>query len=139
MKMDRRGVTALPIKLLIITIILSLSLPMIANVLESNENDVNTELMETESRRISNAATSVYYSMNGATKIVEIDVPDGCRMILGGEGNDAYAIHMYCGGEMTSEHWMDKPILSFRGMIELNGRCTLSITTNGNFIEVTQI
>ena len=139
MKMDRRGVTALPIKLLIITIVLSLSLPVIAGVLESNEDDVNTELMETESKRIANAATSVYYSMNGATKMVEIDVPEGCRMVLGGEGDDAYAIHMYCGGKLTSEHWMEKPILSFKDRIELYGYSTLSITTDGDQIEVTRI
>lgn len=139
MRMDRRGVTALPIKLLIITIILSLSLPMISEALESNEDDVNTELMESESRRIANAATSVYYSMNGATRMVEIDVPEGCSMVLGGEGNGAYAIHMYCGGELTSEHWMEKPILSFKDTIELYGDCTLSITTDGNLIEVDRI
>ena len=139
MKMDRRGVTALPIKLLIITVIVSLSLPLIAGALESNENSVNTELMESESKRIANAATSVYYSMNGATKMVEVEIPDGCRMVLGGEGDDAYAIHMYCGHEMTSKHWMDKPLLSFNKSLTLYGNCTLSITTYGHIIEVTQI
>lgn len=139
MKMDRRGVTALPIKLLIITTIVCLSIPFITEALGSNEDSVNTQIMESESKRIANAATSVYYSMNGATKMVEIDIPDGCKMILGGEGNDAYAIHMYCGEERTSKHNMDKPILCFGNCLTLYGNCILSITTNGHVIEVTQI
>ena len=136
MKMDRRGVTALPIKLLIITILVTIYLPAISSALDSNESIVNTELMEDESDKISNAARSVYYSMNGATKIVEIDVPEGCRMILGGEGDDAYAIHMFCNGDMTSERWMEKPILSFDRAVELTGNSTIALTTMDNKIEV---
>lgn len=139
MKMDRRGVTALPIKLLIITTILTLSLPMISEALESNEDNINTELMESESERIVNAARTVYYSLSGATKIVEIDVPEGCRMILGGEGDDAYGIHMYCGSELTSEHWMEKPIVPFTQMIELTGHVSMTITANDDGIEVNVI
>ncbi|MBO7205602.1 MAG: hypothetical protein J6V08_04200 [Candidatus Methanomethylophilaceae archaeon] len=136
MKMDRRGVTALPIKLLIITILVTISIPMISDVMESTEDTMNTRIMEDESDKISNAVRSVYYSMNGARKVVEIDVPDGCRMILGGDGDDAYAIHMYCGGELMSQRWMEKPILSFDDAVELAGNCTISITTTDRAIEV---
>ena len=139
MKMDRRGVTALPIKLLIITIIVSISLPFVSEAIESNENSVNTKLMEAESKRIADAATAVYYSMNGATKLVDVSIPEGCMIVLGGDGDDAYAIHMYCGTEKTSKHWMDKPLLSFGTCLTLYGDSILSITTDGHFIEVTQI
>ena len=46
MKMDRRGVTALPIKLLIITILVTISIPMISDVMESTEDTMNTRSME---------------------------------------------------------------------------------------------
>lgn len=137
MKMDRRGVTALPIKLLIISIILTLSFPIIIEAFESNEREVNAELMDSEARKVMGAATSVYYSMNGATRMVEVEVPDGCTMILGGEGDDAYGIHMYQGGEMISQQWLDKPILSFSNVTFLTHPCVLSITTEGKSIEVT--
>lgn len=139
MKMGRRGVIALPIKLLIITVVLSLTLPMVMDAYQSGENGIDTEKMEREADRIVDAATAVYYSMNGATKMIEIDVPDNCYMVLGGENDDAYAIHMYCGVELTSEHVIEKPALSFARTVVIDRDCVLSISTTGNTIEVTMV
>lgn len=139
MKMDRRGITALPIKLLIITTIVALSLPMIMDAVDTNDDMINTEHMESESRKIVNAATATYYSMNGATKIIEISVPEDCTMILGGYGDDAYGIHMYCGTELMSQQWFEKPILSFTNISVISDDCVLSITTMDKRIEVTAL
>ena len=139
MKMDRRGITALPIKLLIITTIVALSIPMIVDAVDMNGDMMNTEHMESESRRIVNAATATYYSMNGSTKIIEITVPDDCTMILGGYGDDAYGIHMYCGAELMSQQWFEKPILSFADISVISDDCILSITTVDKMIEVTAL
>ena len=136
MKMDKRGVTALPIKLLIITVLLTISTPMIADAIESNESDICMEFLESESKRISNAATSVYYSMNGAAKMVEVEIPDGYSIVIGGEGNDAYGIHVYCGNNRVSDYWMDKPILRFINVLALYDDCLISVTSVSDGVEV---
>lgn len=136
MNMNRRGVIALPIKLLLVSIVLTISLPMIVDVMESNQDAVEMEKMETEADRITRAITSVYYSMYGATKRVEIDVPEGCMMVLGGQGDDAYSIRMFSGDDVLSTRWMEKPIVPFRKEVSISGSATIEISMKEEMVSV---
>ncbi|MGN1045350.1 MAG: hypothetical protein ACI4Q9_05290 [Candidatus Methanomethylophilaceae archaeon] len=128
MRMNRKGVVSTPVKLLMISVILTISFPVMAEALESGERTMDVSTMENESRRIADAAASVYYSVNGATRTLEVNIPDGCSMVIGGSGDDAFAIHMYRNGILSSEHWMEKPIIPFSDITEISGTRTLSIS-----------
>ena len=136
MRMDRKAVTDLPIKLLIISIILSISLPIIADSLDTGIGGMDRSQMDSESQRIANAAASSYYSSEGDGKYLEIDIPEGCTLVLGGEGTDSYGIHMYRGSEEISTYWMEKPMIPFIGTVVLEGHCTVRISADSAGIRV---
>lgn len=136
MRMNKKGVISTPIKLLMISVILIVSFPIMAGALESGEKTMDVNTMENESRRIADAASSVYYSVNGATRTLEVNIPDGCRIVIGGKGDDAFAIHMYCNGKLSSEHRMEKPIIPFSDITEISGTRTLSISFSDGATEV---
>lgn len=136
MRMNKKGVISTPIKLLMISVILIVSFPIMAGALESGEKTMDVNTMENESRRIADAASSVYYSVNGATRTLEVNIPDGCKIVIGGKGDDAFAIHMYCNGKLSSEHWMEKPIIPFSDITEISGTRTLSISFSDGATEV---
>ena len=136
MRMNKKGVISTPIKLLMISVILIVSFPIMAGALESGEKTMDVNTMENESRRIADAASSVYYSVNGATRTLEVNIPDGCRIVIGGKGDDAFAIHMYCNGKLSSERWMEKPIIPFSDITEISGTRTLSISFSDGATEV---
>ncbi len=136
MRLNRKGVTDLPIKLLVISVILSLSIPIIVQSVEASDINMDRTQMENESRKISNTVTTVYYSMYGTERTVEVSVPQGCYMILGGSGDDAFSIRMYRGDSEVSRHWMEKPIISFKDETMISGNCTVGITTSGQKINI---
>ena len=136
MRMNRKAVTDLPIKLLIISVILAVSLPIIANSLDSSIDGMDRTQMDNESQRIASAAASAYYSSEGQGRYLDLDIPEGCTLVLGGEGQDAYGIHMYHGSRELSTHWMEKPMIPFVGTVELEGRVTIRLSADPSGIRV---
>ncbi len=136
MRMNRKAVTDLPIKLLIISVILAVSLPVISESLDSSIGGMDRSQMDGESERIALAAASAYYSSEGGCRYLEVDVPEGCTLVLGGEGSDSYAIHMYRGSEEVSTHWMEKPMIPFVGETVLQGRTTIRVGADTEGIRV---
>ena len=126
----------MPIKLMVIFVLMAISVPILVDSYDTCKSNMELEQMESESKRIANAITSVYYSSNGSEKVIRTNLPTGCSLVLGGDDKDAYAIHMYRGSTKISDFWMEKPILSFSEKITLNGNETISITTNGKEIKV---
>ena len=131
MKMDRKAVTDLPIKLLVISIILTISIPIVTGAADIGERNMDLAQMENEAGRIGNAVATVYYSQNGYEKCIDVDVPEGCSMVVGGHGRDAYGIHLFRASDEIGTYWMEKPIISLGQGPELFGHVTLRIDMDG--------
>lgn len=138
MRMNRKAVTDLPIKLLIISVILSVSLPIIADSLDSSRSGMDMTQMESESQRIAGAAASVYYSSEGSGRYLDLEIPEGCILVLGGKGEESFAIHMYRGSEEIGKYWMEKPMIPFKETIRLEGCVYVCISADGTGITVTE-
>lgn len=136
MRMDRKAMTGLPVKLLVIMIVLGSMVPVLMDYLDSGISDMERNQMDGEAQRLVNAVSGVYYSSVGDSKYVEIEVPQGCTMVLGGEGQDAYAIHLYRGSEEVGKHWMEKPMIPFKDTTVIEGTTTLRVTADMEGIEV---
>ncbi len=134
MRMNRKAVTDLPIKLLIISVILAISVPIVFGSLDSSRDGMDRTQMENESQRIAGAAASTYYSALGDGRYVEVDVPEGCTIVLGGDGEDAYGIHMYRGSERVSTHWMEKPCIPFIGETIVEGKAIIHMSSESGGI-----
>ena len=139
MRMDRRAITGLPVKLLVISVILAVSIPIVSSSLDSGMSEMDRNQMDSEAQRIANTVSGAYYSSIGDCKYIETDIPSGCTMVLGGEGQESYAIHMYRGSEEIGKHWMEKPMIPFKEMITIEGHATLRISADTAGIEVEQV
>ena len=130
MRTDRKGVIDLPVKLMVIVLILSISVPMVANAMENGERSNAAAAMDSETDRIFNAVAAVHYSGIGSTRTVSVNIPEGCEiMIPGGSGSDAYSLIMSFKGHQTSVRYMDRPPVMFMtdGM-RITGSCMLLMT-----------
>ena len=136
MRLNRKAVTDLPIKLLVISILLSVSLPILAGAVDSSERNMDVSLMEDEAARIGNAVAAAYYTSYGGERYIEVDIPDGCSIVLGGEGDDAYAMHMMVGGEVAGVRWMENPLLPFYETVTVSGHGTLCVSADDGGIRV---
>ena len=136
MRMDRRAITGLPVKLLVISAILALCIPVVSGSLDSGMTEMDRNQMDGEAQRIANAVSGAYYSSVGDQKYLETYIPSGCTLVLGGEGEDSYAIHMYRGSEEIGKHWMEKPMIPFKDTLTIEGRTMLRISADTTGIEV---
>ncbi len=118
---DRKAVIGMPIKLLIVMVILTISIPIVHNALEINEESMMGTKMDRECDRITDCVRDIYYSGIGSVKTVEIDLPQGCELVIGGKGADAYCIASYFEGKRLSTTYMDGPVVRFADELYVSG------------------
>lgn len=129
MRRDRRGVMSLPIRLMVVMIVVSVSLPILMNALDDSQESMAGAEMEKESEKFKNAAVLAHYSGNGCSRTVELELPSGCEMSVGGEGGDAYSIRMFYNGDLVSVDYFDKPTLKIDEELSFSGHLKLKLTS----------
>jgi hypothetical protein len=129
--MDRKGVIDLPVKLMVVVLIVSLSIPLLANAMEKGERNNAGYAMNGEVDRIFSAVAAVHYSGEGASRTVSVNIPDGCELIIpGGNGSDGYVIKMTFKGKDAGIRYMDRPPVKFlTDRVTISGSCMLLITS----------
>lgn len=127
---DRGGIMSLPVKLIITMVIITLSIPMLTSALDSNQEEMAGAEMMQEAQRFKNAACLAHFSGNGCSRTVEIDLPSGCEMHVGGEGSDAYSIRMLYNGDLIATEYFESPVLKIRDEMVFTGHMTLMLTSD---------
>ena len=120
---------SLPVKLLITMVIIALSVPVLTNALENNQEDMAEAEMMQEVQKIKNAAALAHFSGNGCSRTVEIDLPAGCEIYVGGQGSDAYSIRMVYNGSLVSAEYFERPVLRINEEMMFTGHMTLKLTS----------
>ena len=126
---DRGGIMSLPVKLMITMVIIALSVPMLTSALDSSQEDMAGAEMSHEVQKFKNAANLAHFSGNGCSRTVEIDLPAGCEMSVGGEGSDAYSIRTLYNGELISTEYFESPVLRICNEMTFTGHMTLKLTS----------
>jgi hypothetical protein len=129
-KLNRRGTIDLPVKLMVIVLILSVSVPLLADAMERGESDNATYAMNSEVDRIFNAVAAVHYSGIGSSRTVSVNIPSGCEIAIpGGGGSDGYSVKTFFKGDQTSVRYMERPPVRFlTDGVTITGSCLLLIT-----------
>ncbi|MFA6803905.1 MAG: hypothetical protein WCR24_05380 [Candidatus Methanomethylophilaceae archaeon] len=122
---DRKGILDLPLKLMVTMIILALSVPLIVEAVDNNEMDMMDFEMEQEVVKFKNAVSAVHYSGEGSSRTVELDIPPGCEIIIGGTGADAYSVRTFFEGEQISVYYFEKPVVTIPIETIITSDCTL--------------
>ena len=128
---DERGIMSLPLKLMITMVIIALSVPMLTDALDHNQEDVAAAEMTQEADKFKNAACLAHFSGNGCSRTVDISLPAGCEMCVGGEGGNAYSIRMVYNGNLVSTEYFESPVLRINQEMTFTGHMTLKLTSNG--------
>ncbi len=126
---DRKGVLDLPIRLLVVMILLTISLPIIANAVDMNEDSMMMSEMEQESGKLFDAVRMAHFSGIGSSRCVNISLPAGCEIKLGGSGSDAFAVHTLYEGKELNTKYLESPAIRFSDEMTLTGECSLIITS----------
>lgn len=129
---DRKGVADLPIKLLVIMVVLCVAIPVVAEAADRSQKSILSNQLESESNKIVDTVAVVYYSGSGSSRTLEIDLPQGCEIVIGGEGTDAYAIKSYGNGELLSVRHLENPSIAFNEKIIIDGDCELKVSCHEN-------
>jgi len=131
MRLNGKGVIDLPVKLMVIVIIVSLSVPMLAGAMERGEANGALSSMNAETDRLFNSAAAVHYSGIGSSRTVQMTLPDGCEITIpGGNGPDGYSVKMFFKGSDVGTRYMDRPPIMFiSDRITISGSCMLMITS----------
>jgi hypothetical protein len=113
---DRRGLEGLPLKLMIVSLLMSLSAPLVLTSLDSYQDEVGRSALRAEAAKIAAAATEVFTDGPGNVRTVEISVPAlmgkmSMALEIGGPLNDTSSLSIRCiiDGQVVSTIYMDDP------------------------------
>jgi hypothetical protein len=122
----------LPVKLMLIVIIVSLSVPILAGAMERGEVNGAVSAMNSETDRLFNSAAAVHYSGIGSSRTVHMNIPDGCELVIpGGNGSEGYSVKMFFKGSDVGTRYMDRPpVIFISDGITISGSCVLLITSD---------
>ncbi len=108
MKLDRRGILGMPMRLAVVFLVISISVPFVIQAVDSGSSDIAETSMGAEADKICAAAASVHYSGIGSSKAVTITIADGCELSF---GDGSYAITMRYNGNDCGQRFVERPAL----------------------------
>lgn len=120
---DSRGIIGMPLKLMMIMVILTLCIPIVAQAVDSNQRQMMGSVMDQEAERIVEAARDARFSGAGTSDIIDIDLPQGCEIVLGGDG--PYCVSCIYEGSITSKRYMERPAIRFDDHVTISGSMRL--------------
>ena len=126
--MDCKGVTGFPMRLAVTAVILSLCTPILAEMADGfREHACETEAMRQISI-IEDVSSSLYFNGPGASRVVDVCVPAGYELWVGGEGTDAFSVSLMYGDIPVRKVFMDHPSVAFSGdCFRITGKVTLKL------------
>ena len=127
---DRKGIMSLPIRLMVTMMVIAIALPIIMTAMDGSEQDMAGAEMEKEAEKFRNAAVLAHYSGNGCSRTVQLELPAGCELSVGGQGGDAYSIRMSYNGEVISTVYFESPPLMIIQPMTFTGNMTLKLTSD---------
>ncbi len=130
LRKDSRGIMSLPIKLMVTALVITISLPLLTNVMDDSERDMASTEMDQEVAKFMKAAELAHRSGNGSSRTVSISLPAGCEMCVGGNGSDMFCVRSVYNGETVSKHYFETPALKIAEQMTFTGKVTLKLTSN---------
>ncbi len=118
-RLDRTGLEGLPLKLLIVFLLLSISFPTVLESMQYHDRVVSEELLEREAEKIKHAVYAAYLSGAGNVRSVAIDIASsytGTRpsIEIGGEPNttEAMTIRCFVGDVLRRTIYVNEPMIT---------------------------
>jgi hypothetical protein len=121
MRMNRKGMIGMPVRLAITFLILAITVPLLMGVTDDLREDVEASDLAVQANIVSETAAKAYYAGIGSTFTTNVSIDHNNRLIIGGDGSDAYTIRTICGEKETGRIVMDRPLVKISTEISVSG------------------
>lgn len=100
---------SLPLKLAISFMIIGLMLPSVITMTQNTQEDSQEMVVRSVAGQLSDAMTDCYYDGLDSGRTVNLTVPSGYSLEVGGDGAQAYIIRIVHDGEVVDRIYLDSP------------------------------
>lgn len=132
----------LPVKLAVAMLILAAMTPVVLSMADSAQDSFSEAELRTEAGKLTKGIARAYYGGEGCSVTVEVSLPAGGSLELGGDGGDAYVIRLMSNGEEVGRVYIEQPAVPVLGgetsvsgsasvrltCVTENGECGISVT-----------
>ncbi len=115
---DRNGIEGLPLRLMVVALLISLTLPVALGTLQGFQEQAQVRAGMRIARDIGSAATSAYMGGEGNVRIIKLDWPEGqqataLRLRLAGPVGSLLStrLDVIVNGEVSAQHFLSDPLV----------------------------
>ena len=125
MRSDDRGVLGMPVRLAVAVLVIATMTPILMGMVGSAEDVISVSEAEAEAGRLSDGISRAYYGGEGTVVSVELSIPLGQSLEIGGA--EPYAIRILDGGKEVSKVYLERPSVPVLEPLTVSGRTTVTV------------
>ncbi|HJH56575.1 MAG TPA: hypothetical protein IAC83_00650 [Euryarchaeota archaeon] len=116
----------LPVKLAVCFLVLGLMVPVVMDVVDDADSEMSVYELRKDAALLEDAIHRAY--SDGTVTSVELDIPRGQSLIVGGDGGNEYIIRLAVDGETVETSFIDSPMVAvIGGVSEISGDVVVRI------------
>lgn len=110
----------LPVKLAVCFLVLGLMVPVVIDVVDDADSEMSVYDLRRDAALLEDAIHRAY--SDGTVTSIELDIPRGQSLIVGGDGGNEYIIRLAVDGETVETSFIDSPMVAvIGGITEISG------------------
>ena len=116
----------LPVKLAVCFLVLGLMVPVVMDVVDDADSEMSVYELRRDAALLEDAIHRAY--SDGTVTSIELDIPRGQSLIVGGDGGNEYIIRLAVDGETVETSFIDSPMVAvIGGITEISGDVVVRI------------
>lgn len=116
----------LPVKLAVCFLVLGLMVPVVMDVVDDADSEMSVYELRKDAALLEDAVHRAY--SDGTVTSVELDIPRGQSLIVGGDDGNEYIIRLAVDGETVETSFIDSPMVAvIGGVTEISGDVVVRI------------
>ena len=116
----------LPVKLAVCFLVLGLMVPVVMDVVDDADSEMSVYDLRRDAALLEDAIHRAY--PDGTITSIELDIPRGQSLIVGGDGSIEYIIRLVDDGETVETSFIDSPMVAvIGGITEISGDVVVRI------------
>ena len=110
----------LPVKLAVCFLVLGLMVPVVMDVVDDADSEMSVYDLRRDAALLEDAIHRAY--SDGTVTSIELDIPRGQSLVIGGDGGNEYIIRLAVDGETVETSFIDSPMVAgIGGITEISG------------------
>mgnify|MGYP005959227275 FL=1 len=116
----------LPVKLAVCFLVLGLMVPVVMDVVDDADSEMSVYKLRRDAALLEDAIHRAY--SDGTVTSVELDIPRGQSLIVGGDSGNEYIIRLAVDSKTVETSFIDSPMIAvIGGVTEISGDVVVQI------------